>query len=41
MEINDKKILLWDVEEDIEYSKHDDSEIVNDPNDVIEFEVEN
>ena len=39
MEINeDKKILLWDAEEDIEYSKHDDSEIVNDPNDVIEFE---
>ena len=41
MEINeDKKILLWDVDEDMEYSKHDDSEIVNDLNDVIDFKSE-
>ena len=38
MEINeDKKILLWDVYNDKEYSKNDDSEIVNDLNDVIDF----
>lgn len=41
MEINeDKKILLWDVYVDKEYSKHDDSEIVNDLNDVIQFKSE-
>lgn len=41
MEINeDKKILLWDVYNDKEYSKNDDSEIVNDLNDVIDFKSE-
>ena len=41
MEINeDKKILLWDVYIDKEYSKNDDSEIVNDLNDVIDFKSE-